>query len=211
MNLERRISLLVELGNYLVSGDPGWQEARARASAANGWFRPEFVEGAIRGIAEEFLQKDKLLAWTEQYGLPQENIAPKNIGLVMAGNLPLVGFHDFLSIFIAGHRQTIRPSSKDEVLIRQLVERAGHYDPEFRDWVSFADRLNGCDAYIATGSNNSARYFNYYFSKYPSIIRRNRTSVAILQGSETADDLSLLADDVHQYFGLGCRNVTKIF
>ena len=124
MNLERRISLLVELGNYLVSSDPGWQEARARASAENGWFRPEFVEGAIRGIAEEFLQKDKLRAWAEQYSLPQENIAPKNIGLVMAGNLPLVGFHDFLSIFIAGHRQTIRPSSKDEALIRRLEKTA---------------------------------------------------------------------------------------
>lgn len=209
--MERRIDLLAELGNYIISEDPGWQTAKMKASAQNGWFRPEFVEGAIRRIAEEFLRKDKLRQWAEQYGLPEENASPKNIGLVMAGNIPLVGFHDFLSIFISGHRQTIKPSSRDEALIRHLVEKAGSYDPEFPHLVAFSDRLNGCEAFIATGSNNSARYFDYYFGKYPHIIRRNRTSVAILDGQETSEELERLADDVYQYFGLGCRSITKLY
>jgi hypothetical protein len=129
----------------------------------------------------------------------------------MAGNIPLVGFHDFLCAFISGHRQTIKPSSKDEVLIRHLVEHLCTLDASVKDLVSFSEMLKGCDAYIATGSNNSARYFDYYFSKYPHIIRRNRTSVAVLSGKESNEELEKLADDVYQYFGLGCRNVTKIY
>ncbi|HMH24739.1 MAG TPA: hypothetical protein VK563_23350 [Puia sp.] len=211
MNLDQRIDLLARLGNYMLSDEQAWQETKQRAGSANGWFRPEFIEGAVRGLAEEMLQKDKLTAWVEQYGLPPTNGSPKNIGLVMAGNIPLVGFHDFLCIFITGHRQTIRPSAKDEVLIKHLVATAGGYDPEFRELVSFAERLNGCDAYIATGSNNSARYFDFYFGKYPHIIRRNRTSVAILDGHESGEELEKLADDVYLYFGLGCRNVTKLY
>jgi hypothetical protein len=211
MNLEQRIDLMVELGNYILSEDPGWLAAKHRASLENGWFRPEFIEEAIQAIAAEFLQKEKLTEWTSQYVLPSENRAPKNIGLVMAGNIPLVGFHDLLCIFIAGHRQTIKPSSRDEVLIRRLVEQLTSYDPGVRDLVSFAERLKGCEAFIATGSNNSARYFDYYFGKYPHIIRRNRTSVAILSGRESLEELERLADDSNQYFGLGCRNTTKIY
>jgi hypothetical protein len=202
---------MTELGKYCLSADPAWEEAKRRAHAENGWFIPEFTQEAVQQIAREYLQKDKLTRWAQQYALPPENEAPKNIGLIMAGNIPLVGFHDFLSVFISGHRQTIRPSSRDEVLIRQLVGQLQHFDPEVASYVSFADRLNGRDAYIATGSNNSARYFDYYFSKYPHIIRRNRTSVAILTGRETAEELEGLAGDVYQYFGLGCRNVTKLY
>jgi hypothetical protein len=129
----------------------------------------------------------------------------------MAGNIPLVGFHDFLCVFISGHRQTIKPSSKDDVLIRHLVQHLNQRDAETLQSISFSEMLKGCDAYIATGSNNSARYFDYYFSKYPHIIRRNCTSVAILMGDESKEELERLADDVYQYFGLGCRNVTKIY
>ncbi len=211
MNLEHRIHLLIELGNYCLSADPGWKEAQRRAHAHNGWFIPEFMEAAITRIAAEYLQKDKLTQWAEQYELPSERPTPKNVGLIMAGNIPLVGFHDFLSIFISGHRQTIKPSSRDEVLIKRLIEQLQHFDPKVSSYISFAERLNGCDAYIATGSNNSARYFDYYFAKYPHIIRRNRTSVAVLNGRETAAELAALADDVYQYFGLGCRNVTKLY
>jgi hypothetical protein len=138
-------------------------------------------------------------------------VGGKNIGIVMAGNIPLVGFHDFLSVFISGHKQTIKLSSKDDILLKHLVEKMTAWEPSLAAVVSFAEMLKGCDAYIATGSNNSARYFNQYFSKYPSIIRRNRTAVAILTGNETPDELELLSDDVHQYFGLGCRNVTKLY
>ena len=129
----------------------------------------------------------------------------------MAGNIPLVGFHDLLTIFISGHRQLIKPSTRDNTLIHHLVEWMIAQNPEVADYIAFAERLNGCDAYIATGSNNSGRYFDYYFGKYPHIIRRNRTSVALLTGNETPAELSALADDVYQYFGLGCRNVTQIY
>jgi hypothetical protein len=223
MNLEQRIDLLAKLGNYCQSADPGWQAARQRANNENGWFSPEFIDQAVTSIAREFLQKDKLTQWAARYALPAENPtetlaknpaenhSPKNIGLIMAGNIPLVGFHDFLAIFITGHRQTIKPSSRDEALIRHLVTQLIAFDPGAGSLVSFAERLNGCDAYIATGSNNSARYFEYYFSKYPHIIRRNRTSAAVLNGRETKEELETLADDVYQYFGLGCRNVTKLY
>lgn len=126
----------------------------------------------------------------------------------MAGNIPLVGFHDLLSVFVSGNRQLIKPSVRDEVLIRHLVEWMGE---RVGDRVGFAERLNGCDAYIATGSNNSARYFDHYFGKYPNLIRRNRTSVAVLTGTETLEELEALADDACLYFGLGCRNVTQLF
>ncbi len=128
----------------------------------------------------------------------------------MAGNIPLVGFHDFLAVFISGHRQLIKPSGRDGVLIRHLADWLTTTSPEAAERVGFAERLNGCDAYIATGSNNSARYFEYYFGKYPHIIRRNRTSIALLNGQETQQELEALADDVYQYFGLGCRNVTQL-
>src|ERR1700737_3445164 len=211
MNLEQRINLLVRLGDYVSSENKDWQDTKQRASAQNGWFSPEFIEKAGQNIASEFLQKDKLSAWAQQYALPSETPAPKTIGLIMAGNIPLVGFHDFLCLFISGHRQIIKPSSRDEILLKHLVERLNSYEPSVMQFVSFAERLNGCDAYIATGSNNSARYFDYYFAKYPHIIRRNRSSVAILNGRQTTPELEGLPMDVHLYFGLGCRNVTKLY
>jgi hypothetical protein len=211
MNLEHRIDLLVELGKYLLSEDEGWQTAKQRASAVNGWFIPEFVDLAVRQIADSYLQKDLLAKWSQHYPIPAENAHPHTTGLIMAGNIPLVGFHDFLCLFITGHRQLIKPSSRDEVLIRRVVEELIRLDPEAGGLISFADRLKGCDIFIGTGSNNSARYFDYYFGKYPHIIRRNRTSVAILSGGEGKEELEGLAADTHQYFGLGCRNVTKLY
>jgi hypothetical protein len=211
MNLEQRINLLGELGDYCLSEEPGWISAQRRAHAENGWFTPEFIQLAIRQIAAEYLQKDLLAQWADSYSLPAANPAPKTIGLTMAGNIPLVGFHDFLSVFIAGHHQRIKPSSRDNVLIRHLIAQLEKYDPRVSSLVSFPERLTGSDAFIATGSNNSARYFEYYFAKYPHIIRRNRTSVAILTGEESHKDLDRLANDVFQYFGLGCRNVTKLY
>lgn len=129
----------------------------------------------------------------------------------MAGNIPMVGFHDMLCIFISGHRQVIKLSSKDEVLIPHLVAKMITWDSEVEELILFADKLTNCEVYIATGSNNSSRYFEYYFGKFPHIIRRNRTSVAILDGNETTPELEQLADDVLMYFGLGCRNVTKLY
>jgi hypothetical protein len=211
MNLDQRINLLAELGNYCISTDPAWVTAQHRAHAANGWFTPEFIGLAVRGIATQFLDKAKLQAWVSKYQLPDQPAPPRTIGLTMAGNIPLVGFHDFLSIFVSGHYQLIKPSSRDDILIRHLLQRLLTVEPAAAPYFGFADRLPGCDAYIATGSNNSARYFEYYFSKYPHIIRRNRTSVALLTGEESIQDLEALADDVYQYFGLGCRNITQLY
>jgi hypothetical protein len=211
MNLQQRIVLLNRLGDYILQESDNWQSTKEKAGFQNSWFTPEFIDLASRNIAQTFLQKDHLTAWARQYNIPAENAAPKNVGIVMAGNIPLVGFHDFLCAFITGHRQTIKASSKDDVLIKHLVQQLHDWDESTRQLVSFSEMLKNCDAYIATGSNNSARYFEYYFSKYPHIIRRNRTSVAVLTGEETPEELGKLADDVYLYFGLGCRNVTKLF
>ncbi len=210
MNLQNRIDLLIQLSKYLEENGKEWQGVKAKAAAQNGWLIPEFIDLAINNICDAFLQKEKLEQWAAHYHL-DDNVGGKNIGIVMAGNIPLVGFHDFLCVFTSGHRQTIKLSSKDNVLLKHLVQKMGEWEMLFGNYVSFAEMLKGCDGYIATGSNNSARYFEQYFSKYPSIIRRNRTSVGVLTGKETAAELELLSDDVHAYFGLGCRNVTKIF
>ncbi len=210
MNLQKRIELLQSLQEYLLTDDEEWQSIKTKAGFHNGWFTPEFIELAVKSICAEFLQKDKLEQWIAFYHL-DDNIDARNIGIVMAGNIPLVGFHDFLCVFICGHKQTIKLSSKDNILFKHLIDKMLEWEPDLVDYVAFSELLKGCDGYIATGSNNSARYFNQYFSKYPNIIRRNRTSVAILTGKETVEELDLLSDDVHQYFGLGCRNVTKLF
>ncbi len=211
MILQRRIELLARLGKYMNENDLGWQTAKQKAVGVNPWFIPEFIEQASASISKQFLNQTKLETWVGQYKVPSINEHPKKIGLVMAGNIPMVGFHDMLCIFITGHRQVIKLSSKDEVLIPHLVAKLIAWDREVEDLLLFADKLTNCEVYIATGSNNSSRYFDYYFGKFPHIIRRNRTSVAILDGNETSHDLEQLADDVQMYFGLGCRNVTKLY
>lgn len=211
MKLPYRINLLSGLGNYMLSGEPGWQEAKSKASRENGWFTPEFIDIAVQNIVSRFLQKNILEEWTSQLpdDLPEEKV--KTVGIVMAGNIPLVGFHDFLSVFACGHKAIIKLSARDKELIKHLVEKLIEWEPLLEGYIRFEEMLKGCDAYIATGSNNSSRYFDYYFGKYPHIIRKNRISVAILTGNETAEELDLLSDDVFQYFGLGCRNVTKLY
>ncbi|MBI3138501.1 MAG: acyl-CoA reductase [Sphingobacteriales bacterium] len=211
MNLPHRIYLLSRLGEYILSGEPGWQEAVEKAGHENGWFIPEFVDKAAKNIALSFLQKDRLEAWTKDQRVPEKRHQPRTIGIIMAGNIPLVGFHDWLSVFICGHKALVKPSSRDQVLIRHLLEKMAEWDEQAGECTGFAEMLKGCDAYIATGSNNSSRYFEYYFGRYPHIIRKNRTSVAILSGNETRQELEGLADDVYLYFGLGCRNITKIY
>ena len=190
------------------SDDPRWLEAKETAYTGNRWFVPSFIDLAVDNIVTQFLQPPLLEAWTERY--PGLGEGPsRDVGVVMAGNIPLVGFHDFLSVLVSGHRQTIKLSSKDNVLLPHLVSKLREWEPSME--INFSDLLRGRDAYIATGSNNSSRYFEQYFGKYPSLIRRNRTSVAILNGGESPADLGGLADDIQLYFGLGCRNVTKVY
>lgn len=211
MDLKNRIELLVELGNFMQSDDPAWSEAKDRTFRHNAWFVPDFIDLAINRIREKFLKKDLLENWVSEYPAAATNLSPKKIGLVMAGNIPMVGFHDFLCCFISGHHPFIKLSSKDSWLLPAAIDFMKKKEPAFQATVQGDSILRAMDAYIATGSNNSARYFEYYFGKYPSLIRRNRTSVAILDGDETEEELDRLADDVFLYFGLGCRNVTKIF
>jgi hypothetical protein len=210
MDLENRINLLLEMGKFMQSEDADWKTAKTRAFHHNAWFIPDFIDRSVRQIVYQFLRRDALEKWAAAYHFPAVQPAPQKVGIVMAGNIPLVGFHDFLSCFMSGHRQFIKLSSKDPVLFPALLDFMYKNNPALKEWIQTAPVLRGMDAYIATGSNNSARYFDYYFGKYPSLIRRNRTSIAILEGNETAEDLDKLADDVFLYFGLGCRNVTQI-
>lgn len=211
MKLQQRIQLLEELGKYLQSNDTKLQEIKNSAFLHNQWFVPAFLDLSIANIAQYFLSKDVIDNWLAPYSVPETINHPFTVGVTMAGNIPLVGFHDFLCIFISGHRQLIKLSSKDHILLRHLVEKMTEWEPLVKNYVNFAEILTGCDAYIATGSNNSSRYFEYYFAKYPHIIRRNRTSVAILTGNESDLDLAALSDDLLLYFGLGCRNISKIY
>ncbi|MFV0607228.1 MAG: acyl-CoA reductase [Niabella sp.] len=212
MKLSQRIELLCKLGEYMQSQHPAWEEAKQQAFVSNGWFLPEFINLAVENIATAFLQNPNLQNWVSQYTKIQEEITtPKLVGIVMAGNIPLVGFHDFLCVFIGGHNCLIKTSSKDEVLIKHLIEKLKEWNPDLKNSIGIANIIKGCDAYIATGSNNTAGYFDYYFGKYPHIIRRNRTSVAVLSGNESDEELNALADDIHLYFGMGCRNITKLY
>lgn len=204
---ERRIDLLCNLGGYMSVNEPVWQAIQERAARANAWFTPEHISLASENIIHQFLQRDKLTQWMAGYTLP---LATKTVGIVMAGNIPLVGFHDLLCGFVSGHKLMLKLSSKDDILVTHLLGKLFEWEPGLAKEIKVAERLNDCDAYIATGSNNTARYFHQYFAKYPHIIRRNRTSVAVLDGSETDEDLALLADDVYLYYGLGCRNVTQV-
>ncbi len=210
MNVQERINLMVKAGEYLMDNTEEWQEIKQQAFYKNGWFTTDFIQHAAKTVAQNFLTRDALEKWVKYYHV-DDNIVPKNIGIVMAGNIPMVGFHDMLCVFISGHYQTIKLSSKDDLLLKHLVKFLYSIDNKIQNYISFAEMLKGCDAYIATGGNSAAKSFTEYFGKYPNIIRKNRTSVGILTGNETAEELKLLADDIHLYFGLGCRNVTKLY
>lgn len=210
MNLtsKERIGILAELGHRLMQMDGRYQKAREQAYAENQWFIPENTDKALRAIVDSFLQKDKLEAWLASY--PRMG-SPKKVGLIMAGNIPMVGFHDFLTVFAAGHKALVKLSSKDEVLMKYVLDELVAIDERTQECFEVVERLKGFDAVIATGSNNSSRYFEYYFGKYPHIIRKNRNGLAILTGEESEEDLRELRHDIFDYFGLGCRNVTKLY
>ncbi len=211
MNLRTRINLLSRLGDYLLSESEAYNEAQHKAWVENKWFIPDYVSLAGKSIAQGMLSSKVLEEISQQYHIPDLQNNPKTVGLVMAGNIPYVGIQDLIAVLLSGHRLKIKPSSKDTVLIGHLLRRLIEMEPEATEWISIQDMLKDCDAFIATGSDNSARYFEYYFSKFPNIIRKNRTSIAILQGTETPEELDRLADDIQLYFGLGCRNVTQIW
>jgi len=175
----------------------------------NGWYTPENVYFSIQSWAKA-LTEENLDKWLSEYKLG--TTGPKNIGLILAGNIPLVGFHDFLSVLITGNNVLIKTSSNDQFLLPFLAKYLIAIEPEFSSKITFVEgKLENFDAVIATGSNNTARYFEYYFKDKPSIIRKNRNSVAVLNGEETKEQLVALGEDIFRYFGLGCRNVSKLF
>ena len=226
MTVEKRIEAFTKLGEFLAQFQPEGivkNDAVAlndmffdpfnlqikRASEFNGWFTLDNVLIAFSKWSK-ILNKSNLDKWLSSYDL--SNVQRKKVGVIMAGNIPLVGFHDFLVVLISGHEIIAKQSSSDSYFLPLIAKYLEYVAPEFKGLISFTDeKLNNFDAVIATGSNNTARYFDYYFGKYPSVIRRNRNSAAVLTGKESQEDLSNLGEDIFRYFGLGCRSVSKIF
>ena len=226
MQLENRIQAFVKLGEFINqftseennknknvllndSFFEGMKELIPLAKSHNGWFNQENIHFAFKSwrIA---LTQENLNQWVSRYTFNESE--PKTIAIIMAGNIPLVGFHDFLSVLISGNKVLVKLSSNDKQLLPFLANYLIAVEPKFKDFISFTEeKLTNFDAVIATGSNNTARYFEYYFGKYPNIIRKNRNSIAVLTGDETKEELENLANDIFRYFGMGCRNVSKLY
>jgi len=212
MNIQARIDAFFTLGDkYLNTNNPSFSNAKKEANIQNAWFLPEFIDQASKQIVEQFLQITDLTNWTSLYPSISETPSNIKVGIVMAGNIPMVGFHDLLSVLISGHIAVVKLSSKDKVLMQFIIDALIEINPAFKERIITQDQLKNCDAYIATGSNSAGQYFDQYFGKYPNIIRKNKTSIAILDGTENKEALNLLADDIMLYFGMGCRNVTQIW
>jgi len=226
MTLETKKNAFIELGKFLsqfseaesipkkgVLGNAvffdSFVDLILLTQSHNGWYTPEHVYFALQSWADA-LTKENLDTWLNPYDF--NKVTPKKVALILAGNIPLVGFHDFLSVLICGHEALIKLSSNDQHLLPFLTKYLIHIEPEFGSKITFTEgKLENYDAVIATGSNNTARYFEFYFKDKPSIIRKSRNSVAVLNGKETKEQLTALGEDIFRYFGLGCRSVSKLF
>jgi hypothetical protein len=208
MTITQRIEAFAQLGILLQStyGKDLSQEWAQKAHRTNNWFVPENTIFAIKAIAESLLNPAALNSWASTI----TSTPTKKIGVIMAGNLPLVGFHDALCVLMAGHSLHAKLSSQDNVLLVALLEQLCIIEPAFEPYIHFVEKLNDAQAIIATGSDNTAKHFEYYFKHLPHIIRRNRSSVAIIKGTETDETLTRLGEDIFRYYGLGCRNVAKV-
>jgi hypothetical protein len=215
MLLSERIELLGMLGDYLATAsDSDFEPVLAKAWADNKWFTSDHIKMALQAISIQMLDRELLTDWALKYQIPETGLPTHAIGIVMAGNIPLVGFSDWLAVFVSGQRSIVKLSEKDQALLPWLIQKMGAWMPQSSAYTHFlvdAERLAGFDAVIATGSNNTARYFEQYFGKYPHIIRQNRNSVAVLTGQETPEQLVALAKDIYLFFGLGCRNVSRLY
>jgi hypothetical protein len=213
MMVQQRIDGFIALGNFLKESEQNnfrdWEKIFSTAYSYNQWFTRGNIEKALNEISFQ-LSENSMKKWLKPYELKES--ANKNVGVIMAGNIPVVGFHDFLCVLISGNSFIGKTSSQDKILLPFLADKLVEIEPGFKNKIHFTEGLlKQIDAVIATGSNNSANYFEYYFGKYPNIIRKNRNSVAVLGGKETNDELKKLGDDIFSYFGLGCRNVSKIY
>jgi hypothetical protein len=226
MTLDTKKNAFIELGKFLSQFNEGncvkeetvfgndlffekFIDLIQLSQSHNGWYTPEQVFFSIQSWAEA-LKEDNLTQWTKNYNFSQ--VKSKKVALILAGNIPLVGFHDFLSVLITGHDVLVKTSSNDQHLLPFLANYLIAFDADLKNRITFVEgKLEGFDAVIATGSNNTARYFEYYFKEKTSIIRKNRNSIAVLNGEETKEQLTALGEDIFRYFGLGCRNVSKLF
>lgn len=212
MQLKNFILTFSQLGDFILDENNSelikqWSYA---ARNENAWFTDDNVKLALNNIAKYYLSKEQLENFVAAHNI-ETNISPKKVGIVMAGNIPVVGFHDLLCVVLSGNIALIKLSSSDSVLMRSLIHKIFEINPDLKKLIHVVDKLNEAEAMIATGSDNTAKHFEYYFSKIPHIIRKNRTSAAILTGDESRTDLANLGNDIFQYFGLGCRNVSKLF
>ncbi len=226
MNLKQRIEAFVKLGEFLTQFSTermakkedsefnnlffdAFKMQIERSQEYNGWFTKNNVLRALESWSNT-LTTSKLNKWTSSYTFNEKR--PKTVAVIMAGNIPLVGFHDFLSVLISGYNVQVKLSSNDSYFLPLIAKFLEHYNEDFKGRITFnKEKLTEYDAVIATGSDNTARYFEHYFGKHPNIIRKNRNSVAILTGNETQKELELLGEDIFLYFGLGCRSVSKVF
>ena len=212
MNLKERIYLFSSLGNLIADNDnPKIITSFHQIKTSNPWFTDENISLSLSSVSK-MLNEEALIDWTSKYDF-KPTLNEKKVFIIMAGNLPLVGFHDFLSVLISGNVAVVKLSSKDNILPRILIELMISIDSRISEFINIVDNIIdlNVDAVIATGSDNSSKYFDYYFKGFKSIIRKNRRSIAILDGSEAESQLESLADDVFSYFGLGCRSVSKVY
>ena len=219
MNLSKRIAAFSSLGEILRDTLAGKQtdftsrlaQLIENQQQINPWFTPENVRMAVSAVAR-VLDTDNLNKWCASYPQLKEESKPLKAGVIMAGNIPLAGFHDFIAVLITGNGIIAKTSAKDKDLIVLISDILCKVNQEFSGRIEITDgAISGFDAVIATGSDNSSRYFEYYFGMYPNIIRKNRNSIAFIDGSESDDELKALGTDIFSYFGLGCRNVSKIY
>jgi hypothetical protein len=201
------IVALEKLGKFMANPDQDFISIIESAQSKNGWFTAQSIDKALQSLSNMLILSD-LEIWLSNINPTN---APKKIGLILAGNIPLVGFHDVITVLATGNIALIKMSSSDDQLLPALLKKLISFEPAFSNRIEYTERLKDFDAIIATGSNNTGRYFDYYFGKVPNIIRKNRNSVAILNGQETTEELTALGHDIFDFFGLGCRNISKIY
>ena len=215
MVIKDRIKAFDKLGKFLIdfcdetsNSNHPLENIIQSSISYNGWFTSNNIRCSISAICNN-LSSIKLSSWISSYSIPVK--VKKNVSIIMAGNIPLVGFNDFLCVLMSGHRSIIKLSSKDNRLFSPIIEELIKIEPRFEDDIKIVEKVENFDAVIATGSNESFKHFEYYFKDYPNLLRKSRTSVAILTGEESLDERKALANDIFLYYGLGCRNVTKLY
>ena len=210
MILKERLNAFITLGEQLQKLEKSHlNNLYQNAQAHNSWFSEREVKASLNGLIS-YLEEKNLRNWIAEYKI-SDNQTPKKVGVIMAGNIPMVGIHDFITVLLSGNILLAKLSSQDPFLIKEIARMLVEIAPKFSKQIEFVEQMKEIDAIIATGSNNTARYFEHYFSKYPNVIRKNRSSCAVLKGDETVEILKKLSDDILQYYGLGCRNVSKVF